>query len=156
MIFFRNSKNKITIADVNVEQLCSNEKDSDYKVIFQGLFGNIKLLKNIESPIQVILNNKFRVYNENRVEFENAEFEKKFDVFCKNRQLACEIISPELIEMLMGFYQEYNILFEINIIDDNIYIRFFTGKMFEPKWYSSTYNNIFILYNFEIYYRFLR
>ena len=50
-------------------------------------------------------------------------------------------ITQNIKETLVQLYEEYGIPFEISIINDSIYIRFFTGPLFESSWKPSFSSN---------------
>lgn len=120
------------MADIKVKRV-EARKNSYYVVkIFEGIFAKISTQLPTDKMIKLEINQNSKKYNKNRIEFENIEFEKNFDIYCEDRQLALMIFTPDTIEMLMDFYKKYELKFEINIIQNDIYIKFFTGEMFEP------------------------
>ena len=78
-----------------------------------------------------IRQNEFNQYN---IEMDGADFEKKFNVFSKNKVLATSLLTHDLIEILSSLYSK--VKFEITIKQDKIYLRFFTGEMFEQKMFK--------------------
>ena len=47
-----------------------------------------------------------------------------------------KIVNEYVKEELINLYNEYGMTFEISLRRNNIYIRFFTGKLFEPQKFS--------------------
>ena len=80
---------------------------------------------------------------------DSKEFEKYFDVYSDSNILAMEILTHDIMEELVQFYNTYRIEFEIVIKNNNIYIRFNTGVMFEPNILkkSNDMNTLWIYYN---------
>ena len=63
---------------------------------------------------------------------DSKEFEKYFDVYSNSDIITMEILTHDIMEELVQFYDKYKIKFEIVIKNYNIYIRFDTGAVFEP------------------------
>ena len=60
-----------------------------------------------------------------------------------------EILTHDIMEELVNFYVKYKIKFEIVIKNNNIYIRFDTGSMFEPNILrkSNDINTLWVYYS---------
>ena len=69
---------------------------------------------------------------------DSYEFEKMFDVYAKDRNLATRILTSEIMQTIVDFSKKNNIELEIYIKDNNIYLLFNVGQMFEPKVYANT------------------
>ena len=61
---------------------------------------------------------------------DSEEFEKIFDVFSKDKILAMQILTADVMESLIKFKNKYDIDFEIVLMNNNIYLRFFVSNMF--------------------------
>ena len=44
-----------------------------------------------------------------------------------------QLLTSDIMEKLIEFYKKYEIEYEIVFRQDTVYIRFFTGNMFEPQ-----------------------
>ncbi len=101
--------------------------------IFQGIFTQTDCNKDIGTYIK-ISKNQLKIFSKNdRVEMDSQEFEKYFDIYSEDKILAMRILTSDVMSMLIDFYNRYNLEYEIVIRNNKIYMRFFTGPMFEPK-----------------------
>lgn len=102
---------------------------------FSGLFNDVKLLKNVNSYIKLKKENKCKIHffgnNKDKVDLDSLEFEQAFDVFSDNRMLTMQILTADIMQKIVDFHREMSIDFEISIINQDLFIRFKCGKMFE-------------------------
>ena len=138
-------KSRIYIADVYAQTVYADgiliKMDR-----FNGMFTYVQTINNIDGEVRISKNKKHKKISEkyNKIEIEGHDFEKYFDVKSEDRILAIRLITPEFIEALSEFYKYYEINFDIVIRDDCIYIRFYTGDLFEPLvWKKSMDLSIF-------------
>ena len=61
----------------------------------------------------------------------HGEFEKYFDVSASNNIIGMQILTSDIMEMLIDFLKKYDIKFDVVIENDLIYLRFHSGIMFE-------------------------
>ncbi|MCQ2749935.1 MAG: DUF3137 domain-containing protein [Clostridia bacterium] len=66
-----------------------------------------------------------------RVKIDSQEFEKYFDAYSPNRTEAKKLLGFDVINMIVKFEVESGLKFEISIKGSAIYMRFYTGPMFE-------------------------
>lgn len=113
-----------------------------YQNIFSGLFIDAKLTKNINSTIYFKKDkgnnsflNKIPLFNsplnKMKIELDSPEFEEVFDVFSDNRMLTMQILSVDIMQMIVEFKREMKFDFEITIKENDLFIRFKCGQMFE-------------------------
>ncbi|MCL2859381.1 MAG: DUF3137 domain-containing protein [Oscillospiraceae bacterium] len=106
---------------------------------FDGIFANTSCNKNINAYVNILRNDVKLVKNPDFVELDSKEFEKYFDVYSDNKIIAMQLLTSEIMEYLVDFHNQYNIDYEIAIINKKIYIRFFVDKILNPKiFYNST------------------
>lgn len=106
--------------------------------IFQGMFVETECNKDIETYIK-ISKNKLKIFGQqDRVEMDSQEFEKYFDIYSENKILAMQLLTSDVMTTLIDFYTRYNMEYEIVIRNNTIYMRFFTGAMFEPKLFGDS------------------
>lgn len=55
------------------------------------------------------------------------------------------VLTSDVMNCLMDFYNNYELCFEIVFKDDNVYLRFFTGAMFEPKIFGNSMDKELLL-----------
>lgn len=114
-------------------KVTSNYKPSSDIELFEGLFGVIEYKNYIELHIRIHTSNREFNQSKKKVNMDSIEFEEHFNVLCDDKIMAARIITADMMEMLVKFYKEYCLDFEIIIYKNKIYTRFFTGPMFEPK-----------------------
>lgn len=121
----------IQMCNISLENI--NEKDEFLNMIYEGIFSVTKLNSYLTNEIRIKSIEYSFNNNYNRVKMDNKDFEKFFDVYCNSKILAMEILTHDIMEELLQFYNTYKIKFEIILKNNNIYIRFNTGVMFEPN-----------------------
>lgn len=98
-------------------------------IIFHGLFLKIELNKSIKN--RLVIKNNNTMLKKDRLEMDSQEFEKYFDVSSDNNIIGMQILTADLMELLVNYKKQTEENFDI-IIDNNImYLRFHTGKIFE-------------------------
>ena len=68
---------------------------------------------------------------------DSQEFEKYFDVYGDNKIVVMQLLTSDVMNTMMDFIKQSRIKYEITIKSDEMYIRFHTGNMFEPKLFKS-------------------
>ncbi|MCL2859380.1 MAG: DUF3137 domain-containing protein [Oscillospiraceae bacterium] len=111
-------------------------EDTDKKVNFEGIFAHFLSTKNIGTHIQIL--KKLPVTPIKSIKMDNEEFNKRFDVFSENEIITMQLLTSDMMESLVDFYDKYYISYDLEIRNNAIYIRFFTGPMFEPKIFGSS------------------
>lgn len=64
---------------------------------------------------------------------DHTEFESYFNVYSDNSIITMQILTSDIMEILIDFRKKQGIYFDVVIKDSTIYIRFWTQPMFEPK-----------------------
>ena len=125
----------IDLAEVETQEE-ETYKDSDGNThtrevtIFHGLFAKIVIDKSINTRLVITKNNKL-LFNKKRQKMDSSEFEKYFDVASDNKILAMQILTPDIMLELLEFLNSYNVMFDVVVNNNIIYIRFHCGPMFE-------------------------
>lgn len=135
----------IDICDVALKN--KDEKGNYINTVYEGLF-SVSFF-NISIPNEVrIKKNQVKTKN-NRVEMDSKEFEKYFDVYSDSNILAMEILTHDIMQEIIDFYNLYKIDFEMLLKRNKMYIRFNTGSMFEPNILkkSSNIKSLWVFYN---------
>ena len=127
----------VKMCDIHVQNITGDSDSKHVKDLFQGMFAFTNSTVDVKSYIK-ISKSKLITSADNFIEMDNNEFEKHFDVYSPNKILAMQILTPDVMECLIDFHNQYKLDFEITIKDDLIYLRFFTGSMFEPKIYGNS------------------
>lgn len=101
------------------------------KTVFWGMCGVMKSSRfNYENIF--IRRDKLKLLPEStRVKIDSQEFEKYFDAYSPNRTEAKKLLGFDVINMIVKFEVESGLKFEISIKGSAIYMRFYTGPMFE-------------------------
>lgn len=109
---------------------------------FEGLFSWLDASKDIKNCLRINLNgdNFSDNADEEYLAMDHTEFEKVFDVYCNDKILATRILTVDIMQDIIDFYEKYKIMFEICYKNNKVYMRFFTGNMFEPKVFEDTMN----------------
>ncbi len=133
------------MAEVLTEYVTTDsDGDRKYHTLFSGMFARIKtpkpfkarlyIRKNIkEQNVLAKLNTRKWPFDNLRIEMDSQEFEKVFDVYCDNKIVAMQLLTADIMQMLINFYNEIGMEYEITIKDDYLYIRFRSGKMFDAN-----------------------
>ena len=126
-----------------------NENGELLNLVYEGIFSVTQLDIYLSDEIRIEKNKYSLKLDCNKVEMDNNEFEKYFDVYSHSNILAMQVLTHDVMEELVQFYNTYKIKFEIIMKNHNIYIRFDTGVMFEPNILKSSndQNTLWIYYN---------
>jgi hypothetical protein len=127
----------IDMAEV-LTQHFDTERDSNGKIhtttttIFHGLFAKVTAEKSIKSELRVVQNGVGK-FDKNRLNMDSSEFEKYFDVITDNKIIAMQLLTADVMEEMIEFENKTNIKYDIVIKENEIYLRFHCGSMFEPQ-----------------------
>lgn len=134
-----NNKTTIQFAEVHTERE-SKDKDghTSYVTVFCGLAGKMELSKDIGTKIYIRNDGLFSGLNKNRVKLDMSEFEKKFDVQCEDKILAVRLLTADVMTEMLDLYNKFKYRFEFHILHNKIYMRIFTGKVFEPNLFKNS------------------
>lgn len=126
--------NTINMAEVYTEKEVSTDSDGDktYKTLFHGLFAQIQLNKTVETNLK-IRRNGISLFNKEKIEMDSVEFEKKYNVFATDKIIAMQLLTADVMQMLLDFKEKNKILPEITLKQNYLYIRFSTGDVFEAN-----------------------
>ena len=125
----------IQISDIHIQSIIKVSGYENIQEIFQGLFvtSTTKFDTN-NSYVRIFLKKDFLLdlINSEKIELDNDKFNKIFNVSSNNKIMATRILTADLMEELIEFNEYCNLKYEIVMKDKKIYLRFFTGPMFEP------------------------
>lgn len=127
----------VKMCDIRVQYITGDGRSKNVKDLFQGMFAFTNSNLDIKTYVK-ISRNKIITSDRTFIELDNSEFEKYFDVYSPNKILAMQILTSDVMECLIDFHNKYHLDFEITIKDKFIYLRFFTGGMFEPRIYGNS------------------
>lgn len=138
----------IKLADTVVYQESSSRKESTEVIIFKGIFSHIDYKYYFNEKLKIEAT-KLDGFGRNKVQMDNSNFEKYFNVHCSNKILALRVLNHDLMECLLNFYNKCNLKFEITFYKNHIAFRFFSGPMFEPKIFGKSLDKE-ILYSYYV------
>lgn len=140
----------INMAEIKTEaESTDDEGNSSYSTIFYGLFAEIELNKIINANIQIRKNTINFFDKRPKLEMDSGEFEKYFDVYATDKIIAMQLLTSDIMQMLIDFKEKNKIKPEITLKNNKLYIRFATGNVFESKLMKKTfdYEVLFKYYN---------
>ena len=132
-----NDKYGIQMAEVLTEKE-ETYRDSDGKTHtrtitkFHGLFGKIEMDKSINSKLR-IMQDGAGSWGKNELKMDSSEFEKYFDVEASDKIIGMQLLTADVMEELIEFENKTNMKYDVYINNDNLYLRFHCGVMFEPQ-----------------------
>lgn len=127
----------IKMSDIKV-QYETRGKNNSVRTLFEGIFAMTNSNKNIGTTVKII-KDKFKILDKkDKVVMDSEEFESYFDVYSQNKIIAMQILTSDVMELLLNFYKKYLLNFEIVFENNTIFLRFHTGPMFEPKIFGSS------------------
>lgn len=118
---------KLTMSEVNTWV----ETDDKYINIFGGLFIIIEMPKQFQDKIYIREDKRKVSFGNLKIRLDSKEFEDIFDVYASNQMKAMQLLTADVMQILVDFYKETDLLFEITIKDNRIYMEFACGKLFE-------------------------
>ena len=128
----------VKMVDIDVKKVTGSGKNRHVEQIFDGLFAITTCNKDIETYIKITKDKRDFFGGKDRTNMDSEEFEKLFNVYSEDRILAVRLLTSDIMNMLIDFYNKYKLTFEIVIRNNNIYLRFRTGAMFEPKIFGNS------------------
>lgn len=128
---------KISMAEVHTEdESTDSDGNTSTYTLFHGLFAEIELLKFVNFNMKIrkntILDGKI-FGKDTKLEMDSTEFEKIFDVHATDKIKCMQILTADIMQMLIDFKAKNKIAPEITLKENKLYIRFCTGAVFEPK-----------------------
>jgi len=109
---------------------------SNSSEVFSGIIAEISRKETLDADIIIKRNKMFELAD--KIKEAYPEFERYFVLYSANDETS--VVTESIKEKLIYLYKEYKIMFEISIKHNNIYIRFFTGKIFEPNMFGELIN----------------
>lgn len=129
---------EVTTEYVETKTDSDGDTHTETTTIFSGLFAKINIGKSINSELRIKQNGT--LFKKNRLEMDSQEFEKYFDVISTNQIIGMQLLTHDIMDILVDFRIQLKMPLDILIREDIMYIRLHTGKMFE-----TTINNKSIL-----------
>ena len=127
-----NNKYDIGMAEVKTQHVNRSGKRTTTITKFHGIFAKIVIDKSINSELRIKQNGSYGL-GKNKLEMDSSEFEKYFDVSATNKIIGMQLLTADVMEELIDFENKTNMKYDIIINNNNIYLRFHCGTMFEPQ-----------------------
>lgn len=141
---------KIRMSEVKTEdETTDSEGNTETNTVFHGLFAEVKLQKLIYTDMKV-RKNSISIFNKkDKIEMDSSQFEKIFNVYSTDKIIAMQLLTSDVMQMLIEFKEKYKITPEFTITGNNLYIRFATGGVFEAQILKKAldYDTLFKYYN---------
>lgn len=123
----------VNMAEVKTELEMTDEEGHKTRTkIFHGLFTDVTLDKKIDTCVK-IRKDVIDLYKKDKVEMDSGVFEKIYNVYSKNKIITMQLLTADIMQLLIDFKEKNKITPEITIKQNHLYIRFATGEMFEGK-----------------------
>lgn len=111
-------------------------------VLFCGMFSMIQVPKPFNVTLYLrrdmkdksFMEKAFRLdlpFDDLRVEVDSQEFEKMFDVYCSDKIVAMQLLTADVMQLLVDFQNEMNMEYEVTVKNNRMYIRFMSGSIFD-------------------------
>ena len=132
-----NNKYSIQMAEVKTvkEETTTNskgERSTRTTTIFHGLFAKVIMDKSINGELK-ILRNGSASFDKKQLRMDSSEFEKYFDVSASDKILGMRLLTADVMEELISFVNKTNMMYDVVLKDNILYLRFRCGSMFEPS-----------------------
>ena len=109
-----------------------------YTTIFYGIFVKAETPKPLNASIYLRKqNSNATIHDDLKIQMDSSEFEKIWDIYSDNKILTMQILTADIMEILVDFKNKTNIDYEVTIKNNNIYIRFASNNVFEGDYKNS-------------------
>ncbi len=130
-----NNEYSIQMAEVHIQEEqeyedSNGETQTREITKFHGLFAKIVMDKSINSELRIMQNGE--ILSKNRLKMDSSEFEKYFDVKASDKIIGMQLLTADVMEELIAFIEKTNMKYDICLKNNELYIRFHCGAMFEP------------------------
>ena len=134
-----NENYNIMMAEVHTENESTNsEGHTTHTTIFRGLFARVVFPKMVNANLRIRKNALLSLRKKEKIEMDSREFERKFDVHTTDKIIAMQLLTSDIMQMLLDFREKNKITPEMTLKGNALYIRFATGEMFEPNLLKSS------------------
>ena len=126
-------KTAFSFSEVHAEAKQKTKNGTSYSTIFKGLFMVADFNKHIKNETYVLTSGGKWFSKFKRVKLENPVFENNFNVYSDNQVEARYILTPALMEKIIGLEEKYNSQLYMSFIKTKVYIALkTTHNYFEP------------------------
>lgn len=130
-----NNKYSIQMGEVHtIDEREYKDKDGnvqkEYITLFHGLFAKIVMDKSINSELK-IMQDGAALFSKEKLKMDSTEFEKYFDVKASNPIIGMQLLTADVMQELVEFENKTKMKYDVAIKNNEIYLRFHSGPMFE-------------------------
>jgi len=117
-------KYRVRMAEVHTEDESTDSDGNTHTyTLFYGIFGNIECAKDIKTNLKIrsdkgVLGNIFK--GKTKLEMDSTEFEKYFDINAENKIIAMQILTSDVMQMMIEFREQSKIKYELTIKENQI------------------------------------
>lgn len=127
-------KYPINMAEVKTQtETTDSDGDTSTTTVFHGLFVEVEINKIVNGNIKIRKNGITLFNSKDKIEMDSGEFEKKFNVYATDKIVAMQLLTADIMQMLLDFKEQNKVTPEMTIENSKLYIRFATGGVFEAK-----------------------
>ena len=88
--------------------------------------------KSINGELKILRNGSAN-FDKKQLRMDSSEFEKYFDVSASDKILGMRLLTADVMEELIAFVNKTNMMYDVIIKGNVLYLRFRCGRMFEPS-----------------------
>ncbi len=161
-------KYSLSMAEVLTEIETVGNQTIGYEPLFWGVVVKSELKKSINSDF--FLRDSYDDFywksklNADKVIMDSVEFEKTYEVYSSNKIVAMQILTADIMQMLLEFKEKTGIRFDITIKNNQLYIQYLTGPIFEiPATYIDAWDRdtlyryyLIIKFSFKLSYKIMK
>ena len=119
------------MSNVKAQIVSKDSKEKEVlRDIFSGIFAKINLPMDFMSELYICEKSR-SIKDQEKIRMDSSEFEKHFKVYGQNKMVAFQLLTLDIMQMLIEYKEQSKIEFEMCIKNDKLYIRFFIGDVFE-------------------------
>ncbi len=133
MEFTLEKNSHMIMAEVHTE----NRTKNGYYTRFRGLVTQTDMVKPFKEKFFIRVNEQIGIFTKPqapKIKLDAPEFEEYFDVYGTNRLLTMQILTSDIMQMLVEFQKEIKVKFDISLKNNKLFLRFFSGEMFEAPY----------------------
>lgn len=126
----------ITMSDLTTRYITKdNTGNTRYNPLFNGIFTIIETPKPFNEILYLKKDKKYKRKNIipkiEKIQLDSTEFENYFDIYSTNSLITMQLLTSDIMEFFTKFQNSTGIDFELTLKNNKIYIRFFSGNIFE-------------------------
>ena len=130
------NKYPIKMAEVTTkkfEEVKDKDGNTETKetILFSGLFAVINMKKSINNELKIVPNSIISL--KEKLNMDSQEFEKYFDVYSTDKIIGMQLLTHDIMDLLVDLKRQFGKQFDIVIKNNTMYIRLHVGNMFEAK-----------------------